>query len=199
MEIGSSPPRPAEGDTALRVRDEIGTAPGRPRSKHRHIHQQRAADVEPAAGGQHQASPRTVTGTPRAEEGAVARNLPRSPALLLRQTSASHPAPRLVSFPPRLASQLTPAAPPAFSPRGNPRLPGTVSPTLSPRELQGMSRSVLADSRHFSVLLTLSPANPVAQVTSSPVAMVIRFHEVLRSVYQVHRGTRSGFPCCSVS
>ncbi|CAB1442936.1 unnamed protein product [Pleuronectes platessa] len=41
--------------------------------------------------------PEDITKRARAEEGAVARNLPRPPALLLGQTSASQPAPRLIS------------------------------------------------------------------------------------------------------
>ncbi|CAB1433805.1 unnamed protein product [Pleuronectes platessa] len=54
--------------------------------------------------------PDDITQRARAEEGAWARDLPRQQALLLGQISASHPTHRLVSVPPRLASQLTPAA-----------------------------------------------------------------------------------------
>ncbi|CAB1422040.1 unnamed protein product [Pleuronectes platessa] len=62
---------------------------------------------EPLTWSQH---PDDITLRARAEEGAWACDLPRPQALLLGQISASHPAHRLVSVPPRLASQLTPAA-----------------------------------------------------------------------------------------
>ncbi|CAB1437775.1 unnamed protein product [Pleuronectes platessa] len=104
---GTSPHRHVPGTNTGTSMEQT---PTHPRSKHRPVHQKRAADMEPAARGHHPASPSSLTGTPRAEEGAVARNLPRPPALLLGKTSASHPTPLLVGVTSRLASQLTPAA-----------------------------------------------------------------------------------------